>query len=119
LTQNGQSGRNRDVFGGEWYTSDAYAFDLDNTYGIDAGEPDIRAELGLFLRDYGLRGNDGLNEPKLGWRVFEGYGNHDFDILASDQAHYGGEAPARDVVSIRNRVRSSWPEMRRFAQGNA
>jgi hypothetical protein len=71
------------------------------------------------LRDYGLRGNDGLDTPQLKWRVFEGYGNHDFDILQSNALLYGGEAPARDAVSVRNRVRAGWPEVRRFAAGNA
>jgi cytolysin (calcineurin-like family phosphatase) len=116
LTQNGQAGR--DPLN-EWYTGDAYAIDINQAYGANVAVPRVAAELGLFLRDYGLRGNDGLNPFVLKWRVFEGYGNHDFDVLAGDPIVYGGEAPARDVVSIRNKVRATWPEMRQFAPGNA
>jgi cytolysin (calcineurin-like family phosphatase) len=116
LTQNGQAGRNPLA---EWYLADRYAFDINAQYGLNVAHPDVRAELGLFLRDYGLRGGDGLNAVKLSWRVFEGYGNHDFDILAKDPAVYGTEAPSRDIVSVRNNVRATWPEMRRFAPGNA
>ncbi|HEY2514217.1 MAG TPA: hypothetical protein VGI39_25295 [Polyangiaceae bacterium] len=120
LTQNGQSGR--DPFN-EWYLLPQYQFDLNAEYGIDASVPVVAAELGLFLRDYGLRGNDGKDPFVLKYRVFEGYGNHDFDTLtpdpSADPVYYGNEAPARDVVSLRNRVRASWPEMRRFAPGNA
>ena len=81
--------------------------------------PRISAELGLFLRDYGLRGDDGLNLHKLRWRVFEGYGNHDFDVLERFSLLYDGKAPAVEVVSVRNQVRSRWPEMRRFAAQDA
>jgi cytolysin (calcineurin-like family phosphatase) len=116
LTQNGQAGRDP---ANEWYTGDSYAIDVNVAYGASEAVPRVAAELGLFLRDYGLRGNDGLNAFVLKWRVFEGYGNHDFDILAGDPVVYGGQAPARDIVSIRNKVRATWPEMRRFAPGNA
>ena len=120
LTQNGQSGR--DPFN-EWYLLPQYQFNLNTEYGADASVPVVAAELGLFLRDYGLRGHDGKDPFVLKYRVFEGYGNHDFDTLtpdpSADPTYYGNEAPARDVVSIRNHVRASWPEMRRFAPGNA
>jgi cytolysin (calcineurin-like family phosphatase) len=113
LTQNGQSGRNPL---GEWYTASRYVFDMNQQYGVNVPDAQVSAELGLFLRDYGLRGNDGLNLFKLRWRVFEGYGNHDFDVLEGRIYH---QAPARDVVSIRNQVRHGWPEVRRTAPGNA
>jgi len=118
LTQNGQSGRDRSLFG-EWYVADRYAFDVNKEYGVTVPNNDVRAELGLFLRDYGLRGNDGLSPIRLAWRVFEGYGNHEFDVLQKNAPPYGSDAPARDIVSLRNQVRASWPEMRRFAAGNA
>ncbi len=116
LTQNGQAGRNPL---GEWYTEERYSFDLAGEYGVEVAGPRMSAELGLFLRDYGLRGDDGLNLHKLRWRVFEGYGNHDFDVLERVSLLYQGQAPAVDVVSIRNRVRRGWPEVRRIAPGNA
>jgi hypothetical protein len=116
LTQNGQAGRNP---ANEWYSGDAFAFDLNAQYGLDLPDPRVSAELGLFLRDYGLRGNDGLSPFSLKWRVLEGYGNHDFDVLERFSELYRGQAPAVDVVSQRNQVRRSWPEMRRFAPGNA
>jgi hypothetical protein len=116
LTQNGQAGRNPI---NEWYTGDRHAIDLKQAYGVDVPDPRISAELGLFLRDYGLAGDDGLNLFKLRWRVFEGYGNHDFDVLERFSVIYGGQAPAVDVVSLRNRVRAKWPEVRRIAAGNA
>jgi cytolysin (calcineurin-like family phosphatase) len=116
LTQNGQAGR--DPLN-EWYTQDAYAFDVNATYGAGWAVPRVAAELGLFLREYGLRGGDGLDPFVLKWRVFEGYGNHDFDILEHDSALYGGQAPARDIVSVRNKIRATWPEIRRMAPGNA
>ena len=116
LTQNGQAGRNPL---GEWYTEDRYAFDLNQQYGVAVASPRMAAELGLFLRDYGLRGDDGLNLFKLRWPVFEGYGNHDFDVLERFAVLYQGQAPAVDVVSVRNQIRSKWPEMRRMAPGNA
>jgi hypothetical protein len=96
-----------------------YQFDMNAHYGVNVKVPVVSAELGLFVRDYGLAGNDGLDPFVLHFRVFEGYGNHDFDVLASDAIVYGGEAPARDVVSIRNHVRAGWPEFRRAAPGNA
>jgi cytolysin (calcineurin-like family phosphatase) len=116
LTQNAQAGRDPVT---EWYTQDAYAIDVNQAYGANWAVPRVAAELGLFLRDYGLAGHDGLNAFVLNWRVFEGYGNHDFDILASSPVIYGGQSPARDIVSVRNAVRAKWPEMRRFAPGNA
>jgi cytolysin (calcineurin-like family phosphatase) len=116
LTQNGQAGRDPT---NEWYTQDAYAIDINAAYGAGVAVPRVAAELGLFLRDYGLRGNDGLNPFVLKWRVFEGYGNHDFDVLEHTPSPYNGQAPARDIVSIRNKVRATWPEMRRFAAANA
>jgi cytolysin (calcineurin-like family phosphatase) len=116
LTQNGQAGRNPLQ---EWYTDDRYAFDLNQHYGAGLASPRVAAELGLFLRDYGLRGDDGLHPFKLRWPVFEGYGNHDFDVLERSAALYQNQAPAVDVVSIRNRIRSTWPEVRRTASGNA
>jgi cytolysin (calcineurin-like family phosphatase) len=116
LTQNGQAGR--DPFN-EWYTTAPYQFDMNKEWGVNVPNSTVGAELGLFLRDYGLRGNDGKDPFVLKYRVFEGYGNHDFDIIASDQAFYGGQAPSRDVVSIRNQVRATWPEVRRVAPGNA
>jgi cytolysin (calcineurin-like family phosphatase) len=115
LTQNGQAGRSPID---EWYTGDPYAFDLDKEYGLDVANPRVSAELGLFLRDYGLAGGDGLNPFKLRWRVFEGYGNHDFDVLERHALAYGNQAPAVDVVSLRNRVRAKWPELRRIAPGS-
>ena len=118
LTQNGQAGRNPL---GEWYTGDAHAIDVNRAYGAALANPRISAELGLFLRDYGLAGDDGLNLFKLRWRVYEGYGNHDFDVLERFAALYGGQAPAVDIVSIRNQVRRRWPQggVRRLAPGNA
>jgi cytolysin (calcineurin-like family phosphatase) len=116
LTQNGQAGRDPDH---EWYTGDGHAFDLNAQYGVAVAEPRVSAELGLFLRDYGLRGNDGLNAFPLRWRVFEGYGNHDFDVLERFSGPYRGQAVAVDVVALRNQVRRAWPEMRRFAGGAA
>lgn len=119
LTQNGQSGR--DPLN-EWYVLPQYEINVNTEYGVNVSVPVIAAELGLFLRDYGLRGNDGLNPFVLKYRVFEGYGNHDFDVLSPDPSAdpiYGTDAPARDIVSVRNQVRASWPEMRRFAPGTA
>jgi cytolysin (calcineurin-like family phosphatase) len=116
LTQNGQAGRDP---ANEWYTQDAYSIDVNATYGAGWQVPRVAAELGLFLRDYGLRGGDGIDPFVLKWRVFEGYGNHDFDILEHDSTVYGGQAPARDIVSVRNKIRASWPEIRRMAPGNA
>jgi hypothetical protein len=116
LTQNGQAGRNPL---NEWFSGAPYTVDLNQQYGLSLPDPLVSAELGLFLRDYGLGGNDGLNLFKLKWRVLEGYGNHDFDVLERFAELYKGQAPAVDVVSHRNQVRRTWPEMRRFAPGNA
>jgi cytolysin (calcineurin-like family phosphatase) len=116
LTQNGHAGRNRE---GELFTADRYAVDLNREYGADLERPLVSSELGLFLADYGLRGGDGRNPHVLPWRVFEGYGNHDFDPIMNQPTFYGTDAPARDVVAIRNRVRATWPEVRRTAPGNA
>jgi cytolysin (calcineurin-like family phosphatase) len=116
LTQNGQAGRDPLT---EWYTGDAYAFDVNTAYGAHEVVSRVAAELGLFVRDYGLRGGDGVGPFVLKWPVFEGYGNHDFDVLEHPSLVYAGQAPARDIVSIRNRVRGAWPEVRRFAAGNA
>jgi hypothetical protein len=115
LTQNGQAGRNP----AEWYIAERYVFDLNQHYGISVTQPRISGELGLFLSDYGLGGNDGRHAFVLRWPVFEGYGNHDFDVLEYQPQFYGGVAPARDVVSIRNQVRGKWPPVRRVAPGNA
>jgi hypothetical protein len=115
LTQNGQSGRDP----AEWYTAERYLFDLNRHYGVNVEQPRISGELGLFLNDYGLAGNDGRNAFVLRWPVFEGYGNHDFDVLEYQAALYGGAAPARDVVAIRNQVRRSWQEFRRMAPGSS
>jgi cytolysin (calcineurin-like family phosphatase) len=112
LTQNGQAGRNPL---GEWYTGEAHTIDVSQAYGVAMANPRISAELGLFLRDYGLAGNDGLNLFKLKWPVYEGYGNHDFDVLERFAELYAGRPPAVDIVSVRNQVRSRWPGMRRFA----
>jgi cytolysin (calcineurin-like family phosphatase) len=116
LTQNGQAGR--DPLN-EWYTEAQYSIDVNAVYDAGWTVPTVSAELGLFLRDYGLRGGDGLDAFVLKWRVFEGYGNHDFDILDSDPVLYGGQAPARDIVSVRNKIRATWPEIRRMTHGNA
>lgn len=60
------------------------------------GESD---EIGSFVRDYGLTGEDG----KLRYPVFEGYGNHDLDTL--EDWWYFGAAPALDEVASRNEQR--------------
>ena len=63
-------------------------------------------QIGRFISDYGLTGQDGL----LHYPVYEGYGNHDFEPDEPDDAHlwnwrwyYGNDpTPSVDSVSERN-----------------